>query len=103
MSLPAGAALAGAPSSVAGVPARPATGLTSLKAFGARGDGHADDTAALLAAVASRSEITIPNGRYRMSGRIAFDAPVRFDHGAVLEAARGAVIRFGGGVVAGPH
>jgi len=102
ISLPAGAALAGAARSAAGA-APPARALASLEAFGVRGDGQADDTAALRAAAASGSEIMAPKGRYRLTGDIAFDAPVRFDHGAVIDAASGTVIRFGGGVVAGPH
>ncbi|MDB5479428.1 MAG: hypothetical protein JWO83_481, partial [Caulobacteraceae bacterium] len=77
--------------------------LTSLQAFGAAADGQADDTAAFRAAAASGSEIVVPKGRYRLAAKVAFAAPVRFDHGAVIEAASGTVIRFGGGVVAGPH
>ena len=104
MSLPAGAALVGAARSVAGPAQRPTAGpLTSLKAFGASGDGQADDTAAVRAAAASGSEIVVPKGVYRIAGGLAFKAPVRFDHGAVIDAAPGAVIQFGGGVVAGPH
>ena len=101
MSLPAGAALAAVARSAAS-PA-PSRALTSLNAFGARGDGRADDTAAFLAAAASEAEITIPKGRYRLTGKVAFEAPVRFDHQAVIEAASEVVIGFGGGVVAGPH
>jgi hypothetical protein len=104
MSLPAGAALLGAANSVAGVAQRPASGpLTSLKAFGTSGDGQADDTAAARAAAASGSEIVFPKGRYRLAGRLVFEAPVRFDHGAVIDAAPGAVIQFRGGLTAGQH
>ncbi len=103
MSLPAGAALAGATRSVAGAAPPSAGAPVSVRVFGARGDGLADDTPAFHAAAACRCEIVVPKGRYRLTGEIAFEAPVRFDHGAVIQAASGAVTKFGGGVVAGPH
>jgi hypothetical protein len=113
VSLPAGAALAGAAKAFAEVspntrpvatpPAPESDAVATIKSFGAHGDGQADDTAAFLAAAASRTELRISKGRYRVTGEIAFQAPVRFDYGAVIQGGAGTVIRFGAGLVAGPH
>lgn len=42
----------------------------SIKSFGAKGDGHSDDTAALETALNSESDLYIPRGNYKISRTI---------------------------------
>lgn len=46
----------------------------SVKSFGARGDGEADDTAAFKAAIARHAKVFVPKGSYRLSAPLALGA-----------------------------
>lgn len=56
--------------------AAPPDGLTSVKVFGAVGDGVADDTAALQAAIASGQSLYIPPGQYRITASLRVTSPL---------------------------
>lgn len=43
----------------------------SVKAFGAKGDGETDDTAAFKAAIAKHAKVFVPRGAYRLSAPLA--------------------------------
>jgi len=43
----------------------------SVKAYGAKGDGQADDTAAFQAAIAQHGKVFVPRGAYRVSAPLA--------------------------------
>lgn len=61
--------------------------LASVKAFGAAGDGTADDTAAFRAALAANRVVYVPGGTYKLSGGINVRAncELRLDRDAVLD------------------
>lgn len=42
--------------------------------YGLKGDGQSDDTAALQAAIQAQKRITLPQGRYRITGSLVLDA-----------------------------
>ncbi len=46
----------------------------SVKAFGAKGDGETDDTAAFQAAIAKQGKVFVPRGSYRLSEPLALGA-----------------------------
>jgi hypothetical protein len=52
------------------VPQRPESGV-SVRAYGAVGDGKADDSAAFAAALGASAEVFIPNGTYRVRATLA--------------------------------
>src|SRR5882762_4305457 len=49
--------------------------VANVMDFGARGDGHQDDTAAFLAAIKSAflGAVMIPPGRYKITGQLKMD------------------------------
>lgn len=51
-------------------PLPPMQDWTSVRSFGAKGDGETDDTAALRAAIAARKVLYFPAGRYRVTGTL---------------------------------
>lgn len=61
--------------------------LASVKAFGAVGNGAADDTAAFRAALAANRVVYVPGGTYKLSGGINVRAncELRLDRDAVLD------------------
>jgi hypothetical protein len=100
--LSAGTALVGmAAVARASAPARGDDTVVSVRNFGAIGDGHADDTAALRAAAATGEALRVPAGRYVLTGDVTFRAPVHFDYQAALWASGDVAITFNGELFAG--
>jgi hypothetical protein len=99
ISLTAGTALAGP--GQAEVAQSPRPGEASVTAFGARGDGQTDDTAAFSAAAAGAAPVVVPRGLYALKGSVTFTAPVSLEPGALLRAGSAAVLDFRAGVNAG--
>ena len=62
---PIGALTAPVPSDIAALP--PMETWTDVRTLGAKGDGKADDTAALRAAIAAHRVLYFPSGRYRIT------------------------------------
>lgn len=52
------------------------SGYVSVKAYGARGNGNADDTAALRCAILSGSNVWLPTGTYPVTASISIPAAV---------------------------
>src|SRR5216684_557900 len=46
--------------------------LVSVKGFGAKGDGVADDTAAIQAALNTAQTVVVPKGTYKISSTLAW-------------------------------
>ena len=81
-------------SSPSAAPASPAGGIYDVRAFGARGDGSSNDTAALQAAIDAAhagggGEVRVPAGRY-VTGSLFLRSHVDFNvcAGATIEASK---------------
>jgi hypothetical protein len=73
---------------------------SSVKDFGATGNGSTDDSSYLTAANAA-SFILIPTGTYVVSSNVTFSSPVQMLGGAILQIATGVTVTFNAGLSAG--
>lgn len=75
--------------------------VVNVKDFGAAGDGTADDSSALVAAMAAASHcIFFPTGVYRIAANITFNVAVKFACGAVLRPDAGVTVTINREIVA---
>lgn len=73
---------------------------TSVKDFGATGNGSTDDSSYLTSSNAA-SSILIPTGTYVVSSSVTFTSPVQMLGGAILQIATGVTVTFNAGLNAG--
>lgn len=53
--------------------------IVSVKDFGARGDGHSDDSQAFKAAASTRAvKIKVPKGTYKLDEDVKVEKDIRF-------------------------
>src|SRR5690606_32313456 len=75
--------------------------VANVRAFGAVGDGIADDSAALTAASALGTTVVLPAGTYRIASTMSIQFPIRLEKGAVLKPDSGVTVTIVGGLQAG--